>query len=331
MPIHTSLGPRQALVMCAVTALSTVLLSAVAGCGLCNNEGYADQSRTQLQFFAPPGATVTVKSLSNRTYDVPTYDPKDNRLERADHLYCIFNLSPGRYEFKYISADGMPDTSVYGELNIEHANSHMARVFQRRAFVPISLPSQHYQKVEVMGDEILPYRGEAFRTAIDEEDLERLKMGDVVEKVFFVADLEKAAKVRDKTIRDLRVCEREIEYAESRFRLAYQDFRIDVSDSSANFWGTDRRFISWEKKRQEMNTRYDKLQKKLRRINALLAGDQVLIREGMLALSTEEVCEPYRDVVEAADELGEVLLVMRLGGRHMQWGPVGDQLVNAEQ
>ena len=113
-----------------------------------------------------------------------------------------------------------------GELEIHYPNTHKARVFQRRSFVPIALPSEYYQKTEVVGDQIFPYRGEAYRTAIDEHDLQRLEQGDVIEKVFFVADLKKAAKRRDKLEQKIAACEREIEYTETRFRNAYMDYRV---------------------------------------------------------------------------------------------------------
>jgi hypothetical protein len=303
----------------------------LAGCSQNSLEpGYASQCRTQLQFLSPPGATVAVRGGPTRSHEIPVYGAYDNRLEQSPEQFSVFNLAPGRYEFKYTAAEGLPGASIYGELDVEHANSHMARVFQRRSFVPIALPSEHYKKAEVNGDQIFPYRGEAYRTAIDEQDLERLKLGDVVEKVFFVADLEKAAKTRDRLLRDLKVCERKMEYAESRFRLAHQDFRAEVTDPVANLLGTDREFIRWEEKRQELSQKYEKLQKKLQRIQALLAGDHVLIREGMLALATQQIVEPHRDVEEAAEDLGEVILVMRIGGRHMHWGDPRRELASYE-
>jgi len=309
-----------------------LVLAALAGCSQQSMEtGYADQGRTQLQFFSPPGAAVAVRAdCSSRSHQIATYGPFENRLEQSPEEFAIFNLKPGKYEAKYVSADGLLGVSIYMELDVKHANWHEARVFQRRSFIPIALPSEYYRKVEVAGDEIFPYRGEAFRTAIDELDLQRIKQGDVIEKVFFVANLEKAAKVRDKAIRDLKVLEREMEYADMRFRLAYQDYRIDVSDSAANFWGTDREFIDWEKERQDLAIKYAKLEKKLARAQALLKGDHVLIRKGMLAVATEEIVKPYKDVVDASEDVGEVLLVMRIGGRHMQWGDPGQELAAFE-
>jgi len=315
-------------------ALAGAVILMAAGCrsnSSANLErGYSSQCKTQLQFYAPPGAQVTVQGCYTRSHDIPVPGAYGDRLERSPEQLSVFNLGPGRYEFKYTTAPGLPGVSVYGELNIEHANSHEARVFQRRAFVPISLPSEYYQNVEVVGDEIFPYRGETYRTAIDEYDLVRLKQGDVIEKVFFVADLEKAEYILDRTTEEIAVAEREIEYADARFRQAYFDFRIGVSDPSANFWGTDREFIDWERKRQQLEQRLTSLEERAQRTKALLDGDHVLARRGMLVLATEEIVEPHRDVVSASEELGEVLVVMRVGGRHMDWGNPRGELASYE-
>jgi len=310
-----------------VVLLTGLAMLAQVGCSQYPREtGYADQCKTQLQFFAPPGAAVSVKGCPPRSHQVATYGAFGNRLEQSPEEFAVFNLSPGRYEFKYVAAEGLPGASVYGELNIEYANSQIARIFQRRAFIPVALPSEYYKQVEVAGNETFPYRGEVYRTAIDELDLHRLQQGDVVEKVFFVADLERVARIRDNTLRDLKVIERKMEYAEARFRNAYMDFRVDVHDPGANFWGTDKRFIEWEKRRQELSLEYQKAQDRLKRVQAVLKGDHVLIRKGMLVLATEEVVASHRDVVKAAEELGEVLLVMRIGGRHMDWSDPSREL-----
>ncbi|HSW44921.1 MAG TPA: hypothetical protein VLM89_05070 [Phycisphaerae bacterium] len=309
---------------------AVVTLGMATGCSKHTMEpGFSDLGRTQVQFFAPPGATVTVKDCPPRSHEIATYGPYGNRLEQAPEEFCTFNLPPGRYLFKYTAAEGLPGASIYGELDVKYANSKEASYFQKLAFVPISLPSEYYRKVEINGNEIFPYRGEAYRTAVDENDLQRLQQGDVVEKVFFVADLEKAACTRDKLTRDLRVMERKMEYADARFRDAYQDFRIDVSDSMANFWGTDRQYIRWEKERQELGIKYEHMRKRLARTQDLLKGDTVLIRKGMLALATAEIVQQHKDMESAADDLGEIMLIMRIGGRHMQWGDPRRELASS--
>ena len=274
---------------------------------------------------------MEVKTSPPRRHQIAPEDPFGHRLEHVPEECCVFNLAPGRYEFKYTSADGLPGVGIYGELIVHHANGHEAKIFQRRSFVPISMPSEYYRRVEVTGDEVFPYRGEAFRTAIDEYDLERLKQGDIVEKVFFVADLKRAEKVLARTERDIAVCEREVEYADARFNNAYLDFQVDVDDPIANLLGTDRRFIRLEKERYELQHELDRLVALHQRTKTLLKGDHVLVRRGILVLATEEIVERHRDVVEAAEDLGEVLLVMRIGGRHMEWGDPRGELAAYER
>jgi len=310
-----------------LVCLALVATLGVAGChcggGLCAGAG---GSQTQLHFYAPPGAMVEIQALGpNSSRQILPPGAFGDRLERTPEEACVFNLSPGCYEFKYVGVEGVPGAAIYGELDVRHANSSMGRIFQRRSAIPIALPSEYYRRVEARGDELVPYRGEGYRTAIDEQDMIRVKAGDVVEKVFVVADLEKADKLLRKTEVEIAAAEREIEYAEARFREAYYNFRTDVSDASANFWGTDREFIRWERKRQRAQQNLDKLIALRQRTQSLIKADRVMIREGMLVLATQEVVRPYRDVVEAAEEIGEVLLVMRIGGRHMQWGePPGE-------
>jgi hypothetical protein len=292
---------------------------------VCADEKWCDYGSTQIQFYAPPGAKVTVGGHPTRSRQIAEYGPFQNRLEQNPEEFAVFNLPPSRhYEFKYASAEGLPGVTIYGELDVRCPNTKEAKMFQRRAFVPISLPSEYYQRVEVDGPELFAYRSETARTAIDAHDLERLKMGDVVEKVFFVADLEEAEDRMSRTQVKIAELEREIEYADARFRYAYLDFLADVADHDKCGWpnlcASDREFIEWEKKRQRLEQDLHSAQAKLERTRSLLRGDRVLTRRGMMVLATDEVIEHHDDPVDMADDLGEVLVVMRLGGRHFHWG-----------
>ncbi len=320
---------RSVSIHLAAAGAIVVIAALTTGCGQPLEGGYANQGKLQLQFFSPAGASVTVKACTTRTHLVGTYPPDGERLERTPEQYCVFNLCPGTYEFKYVAAEGLEGVSVYGELEVHSPCHSYARKHMRRAFVPISLPSSAFKKANPAGNEIYPYRGERTRVAIDETDLMRLRQGDVIEKVFVVADMEKAYEVATKTRQDLIVLDRKLEYAELRFKNAYADFRLAADDPVARFFGADREFIQWEKERLELQQKIENARAKLKRAEALLKGDHVIIRKDMLVVATEEVVRPYKDVVDAADELGEVLLVMRLGGRHMHWGEPPPELASA--
>lgn len=303
-------------------------------CTPCPEHGYCDTCKTQVQFYSPPGATVTVR-CPERSHEIATYGPFNNRLEQNPEEFAVFNLYPGRYEFKYMTAEGLPGASIYGELDVRLLLTAKAKTFQRLSFVPISLPSEYYRQVDVTGDEIFPYRTEANRTAIDALDLDRLAAGDVIEKVFVVADLEDAEKrIRENQVK-IAQTEREIEYADTRFRYAYLDFRMEAGggdDCGGCFtgWGRDRKFIEWEKRRVELQQQLDDLNAQQKRAQALLRGDRVLARKGMLVVATEDIVKPHKDVVRAADHIGEVMLVMRVGGRHRHWGDPAQAQVTHE-
>jgi hypothetical protein len=311
---------------------SVALLVTTGCCGHAAGPCVASQCGTQVQFFSPPGATVTVRYCPGcESHEVGEYAPFENRLELSPEEYSVFNLAPGRYEFKYVSAEGLPGVSVYGELDVKHVNTSYARVFQRRAFVPISLPSAYYTHITPQGDETFPWRGEAVRTAIDDLDLQRLQQGDVIEKVFVVANLEDADEdLRDAEVK-LAVAEREQQYAEARFKNSLYDFQMDVSDPLANFCGTDKDFIKREANRQRSQQKVDAVRARIARLQALLKGDHVVIRKGMLVVATQQIVKPYHDPEESSGRIGEVLLVMRVGGRHMHWGKSQGELATYQQ
>lgn len=290
-------------------------------------KGFANSCKTQVLFRAPPGASVTVVNPV-RTHQIAPEPALGARLEHTPDEESIFNLAPGRYQFKYTAIEGLPGVSVYGELEIKHANSSMARKFQRLAYVPISLPSEYYRRTEVIGNEIYPYRGEAYRTAIDEDDVARLRAGDVVEKVFVVADLKAAECARLALEREIAVTERELEYADAKFRSSYLDFRIDVDDDCdcVLFGKKSKDFIKWQERQVCLQQKLDRLERRLQQTRALLRAHTICVREGLLLVATCELLDSYQDPEKAADNLGEVLVVMRVGGRHQHWGEPGREL-----
>lgn len=350
-------GPGRFTLKWAVGLVAVPCLALLAaGCSQCppsemkSMGPMADPGRLQVQFYSPPGAIVTVRGCAPGSRTIVEPGAFGNRLESTPEEFAVYNLENGRcYAFKYTAAEGLPGVSIYGELEVHYANTEEGRKFQRLAFIPLALPSEYYRQIEVLGDEIVPYRSERYRTAIDDLDLLRLRHGDVVEKAFFVADLKEIHKQRKELERELAVKERDLEYSESRFRTAYWAFQLSEDsdlgvlepgvDTKRFFedlgfgYSSDREFIGWEDDRRELDQEIEELREELERRRALLKGDNVVIRRGMLAVATEEIVEPYEDPAHSIkdDDLGDLLLVMRLGGRHLHWGDEETELAAIDE
>jgi hypothetical protein len=273
------------------------------------------------------GGLSCLSSQRTRSHDIADYSSTGNRLEQNPEQFAVFNLKAGRqYEFKYTAVEGLPGVTLYGELDVKCAHSKEAKMFQRRGFIPISLPSEYYKKVEVTGAEIYAYRPEIARTAIDAYDLERLKQGDVIEKVFFVADLQEAEKHAGNDEVRIAALERQLEWADAKFHCAYLDFYADPCSCCNDV--CCRSFVGWEKKRVKIKQELAALRSTRTSDRGLLASDRVLTRRGMLVLATANTIGTHQDPERAAGEVGEVLLVMRIGGRHFHWGqPDATELV----
>ena len=64
----------------------------------------------------------------------------------------------------------------------------------------------------------------------------------------------------------------------------------------------------------------DGVARRLRREGFARLRRSLLIRREMLVLATDEVLPTHKDPVSAARDLGQVILVLRIGGRHLHWG-----------
>ncbi len=100
--------------------------------------------------------------------------------------------------------------------------------------------------------------------------------------------------------------------------MAYE--RFDV-------WGIEEDFIEIAKKRQELQHEKTaltherkRLQDERARRNALLRSVEIINRAGAMVLASPDLALPFHDVVEQVSDLGEVVAVLRIGGRHQWWG-----------
>ena len=321
--------------------------------------GWSDPSKVQVQFYAPPGATVAIqKTFETSRHQVAAYGA-DHRLEHSPEEFAVFNLKSGRcFNFKYTTAEGFPGVSIYGELEVHKPRSEEARKFVRQTFVPIVLPSRYYQNDP---EQYFPVRGPS-GAGLDEIEVEHLKQGDLITKVYFIADLQRAwetVRMIDFHVDKLRssetVLNSELELVDSRFESyrresLYADPTIDPLAAHQDSTGASSRFIKIEAKRQGLeNQRYlirqqiEDLQNEKRIRTRLLDSMKIVNRRGSMVLATPESQWEYHDTKYQVGDarlyaghrtgpygeyrtgdivmpaLGEVVVVMRVGGRHKHW------------
>ena len=105
-----------------------------------------------------------------------------------DGDYTVFALPPGNYEFEYMLPGS--DDLLYGEIDVHGSCNGTVREFIRRTFVTISTGA--------------PGGDPGFTSVLTEEDLDRVRHGDMVTKLVFVADLRAIDRRLDMIERELR-------------------------------------------------------------------------------------------------------------------------------
>lgn len=290
-------------------------LVAVAGCSQHAVErGWDSSCKVQVLFYSPPGAEVNVKSLFCRHpwSQITDDETLDHRLELTPEEYAIFNLCPGKYKFQYTTVRGFPGVSIYGELDVhDSCNSEVAK-FVRGSFIPVRLPSRYYLDARSLH----PVTGPS-GAAMNEIEVDQLAQGDLIEKVYFIADLDtvyddiRRINIRlDKLRSSETVLNSSLEYvnvrhADYRRESIYGDPTVNIEDSSREFWGTDRKFNKLEADRQRLeNQRYllheqrDHLVRERRIRRILLDSMRIINRSGALVLATPENQWPYHDTFD---------------------------------
>lgn len=349
--------------------LGGVGLLALAGCSQHVVErGWSDSGKVQVQFYSPPGATVAVKNGGTRSHPVGHYGDDNHRLELAPEEFSVFNLPPGRHAFKYITAEGFPGVSIYGELDIFTPCDAESAKFVRNSFVPIRLPSRYYS--DAAGYH--PAEGPS-GAGLSETEVEHLAQGDLIHKVYFVADLEAVAEDLDRIeqrLDKLRSAEIVLNSSTEYYNTRHEEYRrdslygdptTDSDDAGKEFWGSDREFNRIEAKRQRLENQRDKIraqtdkltqERRIRR--TLLDSITIINRAGAMVLATPENQWPYHDAFEQVNEdreydgftigpgrnyhldvfelepIGHVVAIMRVGGRHKQWGDPGGEMAAAK-
>ena len=332
-------------------------------------KGWSDADKVQVQFYSPQGTTVAVKDGAIRRHQVGRY-PEANyhRLELAPEEYSVFNLSPGRYPFKYTTANGFPGVSIYGELDVFEPDDAETAKFVRGSFIPVRLPSRYYTE----GASLYPTEGPS-GAGLSELEVESLAHGDLIQKVYFVADLEAVSEDLGRIetrLGQLRSAEIVLNSASEYYNVRHEDYRrdslygdptVDIDAASREFWGSDREYNKIEGKRQmlenqrdEIRAQMDSLTRERRIRQTLLDSIKIINRAGAMVLATPENQLPYRDTMEQIGEdreydgfkvgpggsykvpeleleaIGHVVAVMRVGGRHKQWDNPSGEMVAYE-
>jgi len=301
-------------------SIAAALVAVIVGCKTHPWEtDYHKLQKVQVQFYAPPGATVTLGSQSmgkitaDRAHQIGTYGSGEHKLEHEPEQTATFNLSPGDYEFKYTAA-GWKGVSVYGELEICRVSLFAipaAKDMLKRCFIPIALPAPATLQAASASDDMFPYQSPAHRLKISHQDVDRLAAGDMITKVVFIADLKKAKKKID----DLEVDLVKLKAERQRLQGLLNEAQLEWMEnpSSKRFIGLRAELTELDQKMRDKEDRRDRLE-------ALCRADNVLIRREMLVLATDELLPKHEDPVDSARKLGQVVLIMRIGGRHMHWG-----------
>ncbi len=294
----------------------------------------------QIQFYSPTEAAVAVRGVNDDSAAiVRSRGPLGDRLETFPDDLAVFDLAPGAYPIAYAFASGAVEAVIYGQIDIYNPTSSFARKFCQHSFVPIRLPNIDIQEAEHR----FPVRDLSYTVGLEGREFEHLKQGDLITKVYFVADLERVEHERDveykhkigEIDRKLIVLGDKQIYLDSRYenerlRALQRDPEMNVEDKIAydrfDLFGIEESFITVSKKRQalaaereELLLERNRLENERARRNALLRSLKIIHRDGALVLATPDLQLPYRDSVAQASDLGEIVAVVRIGGRHQYW------------
>jgi hypothetical protein len=311
------------------------------------NEHY--DSSLQIQVYGPSGSDFTLREASNGGSIVHSRGPMGDRLEHAIEDCAVYDLSPGRYEFAYQGAVGAQAATIYGELDVLNPSSGISRKFIAHTFIPIRLPSGELQEAE----HLFPSRDLSYTEGLEMRHFEHLKQGDLVEMVYFVADLSRVKEDHDigyfQAINDIDreldvLAEREEylnrRYSNARRKAMFRDPNSNVGDQIAheNFdlWGIEEPYVvlarkikGIERERESLIIARREFEDERDRRNALLRSMRVVHRAGALVLASPDLSLPFADAVAQAETLGDVVAVVRVGGRHQYWAMGGgDEMMN---
>lgn len=322
-----------------VVAVALVGLT-VTGCSQTSGRfgSHAADHTFQVQFYAPDDSKLVLSDQSGHAM-VASRGPLGDRLEHNPEEFAVYNLLPGRYEFAYSDGEGVDDAAIYGEIEILRVRHGYPDDYRRTAFIPVRLPSLQRQ----LSEHLVPSRDLSYTIGLEDREFQHLRQGDMLTKAYFIADLDRVREEHDveyyQSINDIDrelvvLADREeyltVRYDDARQRALFRNPELDINDKVAHDlydgFGIEEEYIVLSRKlqalgreRESLQLERDRLEKERGRRNALLRSMRIEHRAGALVLATPDLTRPYADVVEQAGELGDVVAVLRVGGRHQYW------------
>ncbi len=332
------------VVRCSLTCALPAVLFSVIGCA---SGGSPRTGPVQVQFYGPPGAQIVLRDLRHSAAEIRSRGPLGDRLENEIEDLAVYDLSPGTYRFAYANGPGAEEAAIYGELELRPARTRAGRLFCDHAFLPVRLISADHQEAE----QLFPSRDLSYTQGLEAREFDHIKQGDLIEQVYFVADLDKAKHEYEvdyfQAINDVDralsvIADQEeyliVRYDSARRRALFRNADVNIEDKVAHDrfdrWGVEESFITLARKRKALEREREslmlvrtELEDQRSRRHALLRSMRIVHRSGALVLATPDLKMPFRDSIEQAADLGEVLAVVRIGGRHQYWA--WDELVGA--
>jgi len=257
---------------------------------------------------SPSGALESYVELRNSRCAMPSL-ASATAGEREGN-YTAFALPSGNYEFEYT----LPETGemIYGELDV-HGSCHRAfQEFIRRTFVTIGPGA--------------PGGDPGFAAVLSQEDLDRVRQGDMVEKVVFIADLRAVDRRLDmieqelRRIRDLEArMGGQLEYwkvklAERRRNAFYNsEYGVDIPSGGlaslqslvgaetyhwVRYTEADDKVRSYEEEIARLALPAERLREERAALRGITASTKIIHRRNEMMLATFRMQRPTFDMIE---------------------------------
>lgn len=229
--------------------------------------------------------------------------------------YTVYSLPEGRYEFEYLVPSSEKEM-LYGELDVFGPVGTRMREFLRRSFVTVS-PGR-------------PGGDRGFTSIITGEDLDRVRRGDMVTKVLFIADMQAVDRRLDmieqelRRIRDLQTRQTgQLEYwkvklADRRRNAFYNsEYGVDIPASGLaaaqtlmgaetyhwyRYTQAEDKVRTYEEQIAELDEPARRLREERAALRGILSNAKIVCRQNEMMLATCNMQERFADMTDQIDQ-----------------------------